>query len=153
MGGNFEEFKSNIFLIGKIMNWKNPSNRFNHLSMMFASIWPSNMGMSKLTCNLKGVAPLEWLLDEDVLPVGSHQRIWGKFSIIALPCHSRASLRNIWKYPLLPHLYFLSPWEIVGVCEVSLAKVQLVWTLTPYTLTLLGTCKEKWRKRRPLRYH
>jgi len=28
------------------------------------------MGMSKLTCTLKGVAPLEWLLDEDVSPMG-----------------------------------------------------------------------------------
>ena len=31
--------------------------------MASASIWPSNMGMSKFTCTLKGVEPLEWSLD------------------------------------------------------------------------------------------
>ena len=30
--------------------------------MASASIRPSNMGMSKFTCTLKGVAPPEWLL-------------------------------------------------------------------------------------------
>ena len=36
---------------------KYPYNIFIHISMVSASIWPSNMGMSKLTCTLKWVAP------------------------------------------------------------------------------------------------
>ena len=42
---------------------KYPSRKSNHLSTSSASIWPSNTGMSKFTCTLKGLAPPEWLLD------------------------------------------------------------------------------------------
>ena len=70
--------------------------------MTFASKWPSNMRMSKLTCTLKGVAPPEWLLDEDVLHVGSCWRIWEKLSIIAFLCHLGDFSSNILKGSLAP---------------------------------------------------
>ena len=37
--------------------------------MASASIRPSNMGMSKFTCTLKGVGPPEWLLDVDAVDI------------------------------------------------------------------------------------
>ncbi|WP_208081086.1 hypothetical protein, partial [Bacteroides uniformis] len=40
-------------------------------------------------------------------------------------------------------------WASVEVYEADLAKVPPDRALTPYTLTALGTCKEKQRKRRP----
>lgn len=61
--------------VDKLRNEKYPSKKLYHLSMMSAFIWASNMGMSMLTCTLKGVAPPEWLLDEDASSVGSHRRI------------------------------------------------------------------------------
>jgi len=66
------------------------------------------MGISKLTCTLKGMAPLEFLLDEDVSPVGSHRRIWEKLSIIASLYLSRASLSNILKGSHAPLSFFSS---------------------------------------------
>ena len=74
---------------------KYPSSKFNHLSTASASIFPSNIGMSKFTCTLKGVAPPEWLLDADAPYVGSRWRIWAKLSIIAFLCFSRASSSSI----------------------------------------------------------
>ena len=62
--------------------------------MVSASIWPSNVGISKLTCTLKGVAPPEWWLGEDVSLVGSRLRIWENLSIVSLYFHMRYSLRN-----------------------------------------------------------
>jgi hypothetical protein len=56
----------------KLWTEKYPSRRFNHLSTTSASISPSNNGISKFTCTLKGVA---WPLDEDASPVGSRRRI------------------------------------------------------------------------------
>lgn len=41
-----------------------------------------------------------------------------------------------------PCIYFLSPWEVVDVCEAGFAKVQPNRALNPYTLTSLGICKE-----------
>ena len=51
--------------------------------------------MSNLIYTLKGEAPLEWLLDVDVPPVGNCWRIWEKLSIIAFLCFSRESSSDI----------------------------------------------------------
>lgn len=64
------------------------------------------MGISKLTYTLKGVVLREWLLDEDVLPVGSRQRIWENLSIIVFLFRLRASSRNILKGPCAPSSFF-----------------------------------------------
>jgi hypothetical protein len=61
-----------LSLLEKLWTEKYPSSRFNHLSTTSTSISPSNNGISKFTCTLKGVA---WPLDEDASPVGSHRRI------------------------------------------------------------------------------
>ena len=76
----------------KLWTEKYPSSRFNHLSTTSASISPSNNGISNFTCTLKGVS---WPLDEDASPVGSHQRIYSKLSIISFLCRARASSSNI----------------------------------------------------------
>ena len=143
VGGDFEEWKSKIFPIGKIMNHKYPSKIFNHLSMTYASIYPSNMGMSKLACTLKGVAPPRWMLDEDVSLVVIPWRIWEIFSNITFLCCSRDSSSNILKGYPTPSYLFLQPWETIGVGEAGIAMVQTVQALTPYTPTSLGTCIEK----------
>ena len=129
---------------------KYPSNRFNHLSTTFASIYPSNMVMSKFTCTLKGVAPLEWLLDVDAQLVGCRWRNWEKLSIISFLDFWRPEREIFWYDLLVPHLSCCLPWAAVGVCKADLAKVQPDQALTPYTPTLLGTCKEVSRKRRLL---
>ena len=66
------------------------------------------MGMTKLTCTLKGVAPREWLPDEDASPVGSRQRNWANLSIIASLYRSRDSSGNIFKGPPAPSSFFSS---------------------------------------------
>jgi hypothetical protein len=43
-----------ISLLEKLWIEKYPSSRFEHLSTTFASILPSNIGISKLICTLKG---------------------------------------------------------------------------------------------------
>ena len=62
-----------IFSLSKKL-WieKYPYKRFNHLSTTSTSIWPSNIGISKLICTLKGAVPL---LEVDASLVGSRQRI------------------------------------------------------------------------------
>jgi hypothetical protein len=90
---------------------KYPSSRFNHLSTTFTSISPSNNGISKFTCTLKGVA---WLLDEDASPVGSHRRIYENFSIISFLCHARDSSSNISKGSPAPSYFFSSPMGFFG---------------------------------------
>jgi len=98
------------------MSWnaKYPSNRFNHLSTTSACIWPSNMGMPKFTCTLKGVPPPEWPLDADEPPMGNHWRIWAKLSIIAFLCFSRAPSTNILIGSPAPSSFFSSP---MGGCR------------------------------------
>jgi hypothetical protein len=71
----------------KLWTEKYPSRRFKHLSTTFASIGPSNDGISKLTYSLKGVA---WPLDEDASHVRSRRRIM-KLSIILFLCRARDS--------------------------------------------------------------
>ena len=94
---------------------KYPSSRFNHLSIASASIWPSNIGISKFICTWKGGAPS---LEEDVLPVGSHQRICVKISIISFLCCVRDSSRNILKGSLVLSSFFSPSMEIfLGVRE------------------------------------
>ena len=84
------------------------SSRFNHLSTTSAFINPSNNGISKFTCTLKGFA---WPLDEDVFHVGSRQRICTKLSIISFLCHARDSSRNILKASPTPSYLFSSPMD------------------------------------------
>ena len=68
---------------------------FNHFSKASASIWPSNTGISKLTCTLNGGALPEWPLDVDAFDVvGNRQRIWEKLSIISFRYRVRASSNN-----------------------------------------------------------
>jgi hypothetical protein len=56
--------------------------------MASASIYPSNMGISKLTCTLKGDVTPKWPLDENTTAViNRHSRMWEKFSIISSLCH------------------------------------------------------------------
>ena len=79
-------------------NWieKYPSSKFNHFSKAFTSIWPSNMGMSKLTCTLKCEVPPKWLLDEDAFDaIDIHWRMWEKFCIILFLCGVRSCSSNI----------------------------------------------------------
>jgi hypothetical protein len=95
----------------KLWTKKYPSSRFNHLSTTSASISPSNNGISKFTCTLKGVA---WPLDEDASPVGSHRRICTKLSIISFLCRARDSSRNILKGSPTPSSFFSSP---MGFCR------------------------------------
>jgi hypothetical protein len=66
MGNGFEERKSNFFSIQKVMDKKNPSSRFNHLSTRSAFILRSNIGISKWICTLKGEVPP---FEEDVSPL------------------------------------------------------------------------------------
>jgi hypothetical protein len=93
-------------LLKKLWTEKYPSSIFNHLSTTSASISPSNNGISKFACTLKGVA---CLLDEDASPVGSHRRICIKLSIILFLCHARASSSNILKGLFSPSSFFSSP--------------------------------------------
>jgi hypothetical protein len=95
----------------KLWTEKYPSRRFNHLSTSFASIDPSNNGISKFTCTLKGVA---WSLDEYDSHVGSHRRIYAKFSIISFLCRARDSSSNILKGSYDPSSFFSSP---MGCCQ------------------------------------
>jgi hypothetical protein len=90
----------------KLWAKKYPSSRFIHLSTASASISPSNNGISKFTCTLKGVA---WPLDEDVAPMGSHWRIYANLSIISFLFRTRDSLRKILKGSPAPSSFFLSP--------------------------------------------
>jgi hypothetical protein len=94
----------------KLWTKKYPLRRFNHLSTTSASISPSNNGISKFTCTLKGVA---WPLDEDASPVGNRQRICAKLSIILFLCRARASSSNILKGSPAPSSFFSSP---MGCC-------------------------------------
>ena len=149
-GGNLRSEKVIFSSLEKPWIKKYHSRICNHLSMPFTFILPSIIGISKLTCTLKGVTLIEWLLEVDVLHVASLQRIWAKLSIIMFLYHSRASSSNYLKESSSPHLFFLPTREVVRVCKVGLAKVQPFLALTPYTLTSLRTCKEKQRKSRLL---
>jgi hypothetical protein len=120
MGDDLEECKSNIFPIEKLWTEKYPSSRFNHLSTTSASISPSNNGISKFTCTLKGVA---WPLDEDASPVGIHRRICAKLSIISFLCHVRASSRNILKGSPAPSYLFSSP---MGFCRLGMTDLATI---------------------------
>jgi hypothetical protein len=85
---------------------KYPSSRFNNLSTASASISPSNNGISKFTCTLKGVA---WPLDEDVSLVGNLRRIYAKLFIISFLFRARASSSNSLKGSSTPSYFFSSP--------------------------------------------
>jgi hypothetical protein len=103
-------------LLGKLWTKKYPSSRFNHLSTTSASINPSNNGISKFTCTLKGVS---WPLDEDASPVGSRRRIYVKLSIISFLYRTRDSLRNILIGSSAPPYFFSPP---MGYCRARCNK-------------------------------
>ena len=107
-GASLRSEKVIFSLLEKSCTEKYPFDRFNHLSTTFACTKTFNMGISKLTCTLKGVAPPEWLLGEDASPMGSRRRIWAKLSIIISLYHSRASSSNILKGSLAPSSLFSS---------------------------------------------
>jgi hypothetical protein len=106
MGDDLEECKINIFLSEKLWIEKIPFEQINHLSIASTSISPSNNGISKFTCTLKGVA---WPLDEDASPVGIHRRICAKLSMISFLCCMRDSSRKILIRSPSPSSLFSSP--------------------------------------------
>jgi hypothetical protein len=96
----------------KLWTEKYPLRRLKHLSTTFASIGPSNNGISKFTYTLKGVA---WPLDEDASPVASRQRIYTNFSIILFLCRARDSSSNILIGSPAPSSFFSSPMDFLWV--------------------------------------
>jgi hypothetical protein len=95
---------------------KYPLSRFNHLSTTFASINPSNNGISKFMCNLKLVA---WPLDEYSSPVGSHRRICANLFVISFLFSARDSSRIILKGYTTPSYLFVSP---MGCCQARCSR-------------------------------
>jgi hypothetical protein len=95
----------------KLWTEKYPSRRFNHLSTTSTSISPSNNGISKFTCTLKGVA---WPLHEYASHVGTCRRIYVKLSIISFLCRARYLLNNILIGSIAPSSLFSSP---MGFCH------------------------------------
>ena len=92
MGDCLKERKGDLFLVEKIVDREYPSRTFNQLYRASASIFPSNKGISKLTCTLNGFASSNWQLVEDALVVaGIRRRFWEKLSIIPFLCRSRDS--------------------------------------------------------------
>ena len=98
-------------LLEKLWTKKYPSSRFNHLSTTSTSISPSNNGISKFTCTLKGIA---WPLDGYASPVGSHRRIYANLSIISFLYRIRSSLNKILIGSPTPSSFFSSP---MGCCQ------------------------------------
>ena len=95
MGDYLEEWKSDISMSEKLWTEKYPSRTFNQLSRASASILPSNKGISKLTCTLKGGASRKQLLIEYALDAARIRRnIWVKLSIISFLYRSRPSSSN-----------------------------------------------------------
>jgi hypothetical protein len=90
-------------LFKKLWTKKYPSSRFNHLSTPSVFILPSNTGISKFICTLKGVVPP---LEEDASHVSRCRRICAKLSIILFLCCVRASSSNILKGYLVPSSFF-----------------------------------------------
>jgi hypothetical protein len=83
--------------------------------MAFATIFPSNIGISKLIYNLKGEAPP---LEVDVSLVGSRRRICAKLSIISFLCRSRDSSSNILKGSrVLSYLFLPAMDNFLGMQE------------------------------------
>jgi len=98
-----------FYVLEKLWIEKYPSSKFNHISTTSPSICPSNKGISKLTCTLKGVAPPKWLLDDDPsVYVDIHRRIWMKLSKILFLCRARASLSNLLMRSPAPSFVFSS---------------------------------------------
>jgi hypothetical protein len=90
-----------------------PSSIFNHLPTTSASVIPSNNGISKIACTLKGVS---WILDEYASLVGSHRRICMNLSIISFLCRTRDSSRKILIGFPYPSSFFSSP---MGCCQAQ----------------------------------
>ena len=135
----------------KLWNEKYPSSRFNHLSTIFASISPSINGISKFTCNLKGVA---WMLDEDASPVGSHWRIYAKLSTIYFLCHARASSSNILIGSPAPSSLFSSPMGCCWARRDRSCNDSIGSSPNFFYSNLIGDMHEKkWMKSRLLWYH
>ena len=58
-------------------------------------LYPSNKGILKLTCTLKGEVPQKWPLNEDApVAINRNLRMWKKFSIISSLCRVRACSSN-----------------------------------------------------------
>jgi hypothetical protein len=105
-----------VSLSEKLWTEKYPSSIFNYLSTTYASISPSNNGISKFTCTLKGVS---WPLDEDASPMGNRRRICVKLSIISFLCHVRDSSSNILIGSPAPSYLFFSP---MGCCRARRSR-------------------------------
>jgi hypothetical protein len=98
------------------MEKKYHSSIFNHLSTTSAAIRPSNIGILNLICTLKGAMPP---LEEDVLSVGSHRRIYAKLSIISFFFCARDSSNNNLKGHAIPSYLFSPSMEgILGMREI-----------------------------------
>jgi len=135
-------------LLEKLWTQKYPSSIFNHLSTTSTSISPSNNGISKFACTLKGVV---WPLDEDVSTLGSRRRIYVNFSIIVFLCRARASLRKSLKGYLAPSYLFSSPMSFGSDRCSRFSKVSTVSSLNfLYPDLVEDIHKEKKMKRRLL---
>jgi hypothetical protein len=124
----------------KLWTEKYPSSRFNHLSTTSASISPSNNGISKFTCTLKGVA---WPLDEDASPVGNLSKDLCEVVHHFVPLFMRDSSRNILIGSPTPSYFFSSPMGCFGLGATDLVMDRLVRVPTSCTQILSGTCTKK----------
>ena len=143
---NLRSEKVIFSLLKKLWSQKYPSNRFNHLSMTSASIFPSNMGMLNLTCTLKGVVPPEWLLDEDVPSLGSCWMIYAKLSIITSFVYQGPPWEIFWYDLLLPHIYFHPPWASVGFCKADIARFHQIEPSLLIPRPCWGCAKKDWEE-------
>jgi len=102
------------------------------------------MGISKLTCTLKGEVLPKWSLDEGVpVVIDRRWRMWAKFSIILSLCRVRACSSN--KLIELSALLFLfsSALRVSWMCESDCFQERQAGDSTCYTRTSSRTCIEK----------
>jgi len=112
------------------------------------------MGISKLTCTLKGDVPPKWSLDEDVsISIDMCWRMCAKFPIILSIYHAIACSRNKLIEYFSP--LFLFSYSIEGFWECESYFPQETQDRDPisYTRTSSGTCVEKMIKSIFLWYH
>ena len=125
MGNGLEEWKSDIFPIEKIVDRKISFKKIQPTTS--TSISPSNNGISKFTCTLKGVA---WLLREDVSPIGSRRRSCANLSIILFLCWSKWILVATHLFQLAPLIRFSSTHSFVLICNCGFYTFGAVWIHT-----------------------
>jgi hypothetical protein len=108
------------------------------------------MGISKLTCTLKGEVPPKWSLDEDV-HVCYRQALKdvGKILHHFVPLSRESLLKQQINRIFLCHFSFLPPWRVSWACESDFPQERQARDPTFYTWTSSGTCTEKMIKSKP----